>query len=97
MIGPGSPTYDDAYWEISYVKTYVAAGSQPGAPVSNSTSSTGAGVGAGASTGTGTGIGSGKPTPSAGSATSKNSSSSSRLRCQSGVLLAILGFLIGLL
>ncbi|KAK2465861.1 hypothetical protein APHAL10511_001502 [Amanita phalloides] len=28
VIGPGSPTYDNAYWEVSYVKTYVAAGSQ---------------------------------------------------------------------
>ncbi|KAF8635259.1 hypothetical protein AX15_000482 [Amanita polypyramis BW_CC] len=35
IIGPGSPTYDNAYWEISYVRTYVAAGSQPGVSGSN--------------------------------------------------------------
>ncbi|KIL58962.1 glycoside hydrolase family 16 protein [Amanita muscaria Koide BX008] len=32
VIGPGSPKFDNAYWEVAYVKTYIAAGSQPGAP-----------------------------------------------------------------
>lgn len=29
VIGPGSPTYDNAYWEVTYVRTYIVAGSQP--------------------------------------------------------------------
>ncbi|PFH47858.1 glycoside hydrolase family 16 protein [Amanita thiersii Skay4041] len=32
VIGPGSPTYDDAYWDIAYIRTYIAQNSQPGAP-----------------------------------------------------------------
>ncbi|KAG6851084.1 hypothetical protein H0H87_001523 [Tephrocybe sp. NHM501043] len=29
IIGPGSPKYDDAYWDIAYIRTYLADGSQP--------------------------------------------------------------------
>ncbi|KAG6865060.1 hypothetical protein C0991_005379 [Blastosporella zonata] len=29
IIGPGSPTYDEAYWDISYIRTYLVDGSQP--------------------------------------------------------------------
>ncbi|KAF9463730.1 concanavalin A-like lectin/glucanase domain-containing protein [Collybia nuda] len=32
IIGPGSPKYDQAYWEVSYIRTYIAedlAGSTP--------------------------------------------------------------------
>ncbi|KAF8629542.1 hypothetical protein AX15_003393 [Amanita polypyramis BW_CC] len=57
VIGPGSPTYDNAYWEVSYIKTYVAAGSQPGVSTYNATSTvvvpTGTGTGR-SSEGTGT-------------------------------------------
>ncbi|KAM6492062.1 glycoside hydrolase family 16 protein [Amanita muscaria] len=35
VLGAGSPTYDNAYWEVSYIRTYVAASSQPGAPGSS--------------------------------------------------------------
>ncbi|PFH48989.1 glycoside hydrolase family 16 protein [Amanita thiersii Skay4041] len=31
IIGPGSPKYDDAYWDIAYIRTYIAQNSQPGA------------------------------------------------------------------
>ncbi|KAG6855434.1 hypothetical protein H0H87_002950, partial [Tephrocybe sp. NHM501043] len=29
IIGPGSPKYDDAYWDIAYIRTYLEDGSQP--------------------------------------------------------------------
>ena len=44
VIGPGSPKYDNAYWEVSYIRTFIAADSQPGAP-SNGTSPTNTGTG----------------------------------------------------
>ncbi|SRR6266550_4259983 len=56
VIGPGSPTFDNAYWEVTYVKTYVAAGSQPSSPNGTSAGGTIASgtttAGAGSSTGT---------------------------------------------
>lgn len=30
VVGPGSPTYDQAYWEISWIRTYTLA--LPGQP-----------------------------------------------------------------
>ncbi|KAG6865061.1 hypothetical protein C0991_005380 [Blastosporella zonata] len=29
IIGTGSPTYDNAYWDIAYIRTYLAEGSEP--------------------------------------------------------------------
>ncbi|KAF8627936.1 hypothetical protein AX17_006091 [Amanita inopinata Kibby_2008] len=39
IIGPGSPTYDNAYWDVAYIRTYIAQNSQPGAPPLDPTTS----------------------------------------------------------
>ncbi|KAG6907307.1 hypothetical protein DXG01_009471 [Tephrocybe rancida] len=36
IIGTGSPVYDNAYWDIAYIRTYLAEGSLPATPSSSS-------------------------------------------------------------
>jgi len=86
VIGPGSPTYDEAYWEVSYVRTYLAAGSQPGAPSASSTSPSGT-----------TSSSSSAPTLPTGSGTPKSSSSSSSSSSSAIPLLDISRYDLGLL
>lgn len=43
VVGPGSPLYDTAYWDISYIRTYTSSVSTPspsGSPASSSSSAT---------------------------------------------------------
>lgn len=39
VVGPGSPKYDNAYFEINYVRTYTTsvAAAQPGQPTTTNT------------------------------------------------------------
>ncbi|KAG5642971.1 hypothetical protein DXG03_001819 [Asterophora parasitica] len=39
IFGPGSPTYDNAYWEIPYIRTYIAEDLAPSLPPPSSSSS----------------------------------------------------------
>lgn len=38
VVGPGSPRYDNAYFEIPYIRTYTATAAPANAPTSTSTS-----------------------------------------------------------
>ena len=40
VVGPGSPHFDTAYWDISYVRTYTSAAVTPSPTEPSSTSST---------------------------------------------------------
>lgn len=59
VVGPGSPRYDTAYWDISYIRTYTTRSSSPsptGTPALSSSTTTGTGP-------TGTSMASTTPTP----------------------------------
>jgi len=46
VVGPGSPTYDEAYWEVRYLRTYTLGTVDPPTTSSEATQPTGVGLAA---------------------------------------------------
>ena len=55
MVGPGSPLYDEAYFEISHIRTYATGSAVPSSTGSSAGTSAGAAGTSGSSGGNGNG------------------------------------------
>ena len=80
VVGPGSPTFDNAYFEVNYVRAYTTGEPQPTSTSAstNSLSTTASGAGSAPATFTGVpGAGSQNPTPPSLAGTGSGKSSAS--------------------